>query len=351
MKMLESLKRLRYHIGYYRLTKRFQKLDLPQLTKGEKALIRETWPGVHIYEMDFVHVRIYKKIHGFSPYYLSPCWYNEIRDFMNPRDQLISLENKAMCDVYFPKISFPEVFVRSLNGYLYNKEMNIISRKEAIDLLMSKGEFMIKPSIGTNQGFGVKKVSVKKGNIDIASVFDEEGMDFIVQEVLRQAPEFERLNPTSLNCFRVTTLLMNDKFGYSTCLKVGKRGAVRDNWNTGLFVNVTDEGKCSKFAYDYNMDSIDKTDNGIIFENLEMPRYQEMISYLENLHRRYFPNCAVIGWDITLDQNYKFRIIEYNLSDPGTNLEQFVGGDFFRPFQHEMLNYLHKKCGFVNGNN
>ena len=68
MKMLESLKRLRYHIGYYRLTKRFQKLDLPQLTKGEKALIRETWPGVHIYEMDFVHVRIYKKIHGFSPY-------------------------------------------------------------------------------------------------------------------------------------------------------------------------------------------------------------------------------------------------------------------------------------------
>ena len=67
--MFESSKRLWYHVGYYRLTKRFQKLDLPKLTSEEKRKIKSTWPGIHFYDMDFVHARIFKKIHGFSPYY------------------------------------------------------------------------------------------------------------------------------------------------------------------------------------------------------------------------------------------------------------------------------------------
>lgn len=91
MSLFNSIRRLRYHIGYYRLTKRFLKLDLPKLTGKEKREIRDTWPGVHIFDIDFVHARVFKKIHGFSPYYLSPCWYNEIRAKMNPRDQLYAL--------------------------------------------------------------------------------------------------------------------------------------------------------------------------------------------------------------------------------------------------------------------
>lgn len=104
MSVLISVNRLRYHIGYYRLTKRFLKLVIPELTNDEKRQIKETWPEVHIYDMDFVHVRLYKKIHGFSPYYLSPTWYNEMRAYFNPKDQLYALENKAMCDVYFHDI-------------------------------------------------------------------------------------------------------------------------------------------------------------------------------------------------------------------------------------------------------
>ena len=340
--MFESFKRLRYHIGYYRLTRRFQMLDLPPITCEEKRLIKSTWPGIHIYNMDFIHARIFKKIHGFSPYYLGPCWYNEIRDKMNPSKQLLALENKALCDVYFPQMSFPEVYVRSLNGSFFDIDMNYISKEEAIKLLMEKNRFVIKPSICTNQGFGVKKVSMVSNRNELDVIFESEGKDFIAQEVLRQAPELERLNPTSLNCFRVTTMFMNNKFGFSTCLKVGKKGAERDNWNTGYWVKVTDDGKCSKYGYDYNMDSVEKTDNGIMFENLVMPEYHKMISHLESMHRKYFPNCGVIGWDVTIDKDYDVRIIEYNISDPGTNIEQFVCGDFFRPFRNEMLDYLNR---------
>ena len=339
MELIESIKRIKYHIGYYRLTKRFKKMDLPKLSAKEKKAIRETWPGVHIYNMDFVHAGVFKKIHGFSPYYLSPCWYNEIRDKMNPKDQLYALENKALCDVYFPQLSFPEVYLRRLNGSFFDKEMNYLTKNEAKELLESYDEFVIKPSIGTEQGQGVKRIS-KESNYDLDVLFSEEGLDFIAQEVLKQASEIERLNPTSLNCFRVTTMYMENKFGYSTALKVGKKGAIRDNWNIGYWVNVNNDGKCSKFGYDYEMSPNDKTDNGIVFENLQMPKFQEMIEFLEMMHKKLFPNCGVIGWDVTIDKDYKTRVIEYNLWDPGTNIEQFVCGDFFKSFRTQMLNYL-----------
>lgn len=342
MSIINSIKRFRYHIGYYRLTKRFLMFDLPELTAKEKREIRETWPGLHIYDIDFVHARVFKKIHGFSPYYLSPCWYNEIRAKMNPSDQLYALENKALCDVYFPQLAFPEVYLRRLNGSFFDKEMNYLTIEEAVNLLRGKGEFVIKPSIGTEQGQGVKKIAqnVGKPGVDYEALFREEGNNFIAQEILKQALEIERLNPSSLNCFRVTTMYMENKFGFSTALKVGKRGSDRDNWNTAYWVNVDKEGRCSKYGYDYDVRAVDRTDNGIVFENLQMPKYQEMIGYLEMMHKKLFPNCGVIGWDVTIDNDYKTRIIEYNLWDPGTNIEQFVCGDFFKPFRNQMLNYL-----------
>lgn len=339
MRLLNELKILKYHIGYYRLTKRFLGLGLPELTKDEKRQIRETWKGIHIYDMDFVHARLFKKIHGFSPYYLSPCWYNEMRSHFNPKDQLYSLENKALCDVYFPSIKFPEVYVRCLNGNLYDKDMNYLSKEMAVEILKHKGVFVIKPSIGSEQGQGVAKVNVDT-DINLDEILKKAGKDFVIQALVKQAPEIERLNPSSLNCFRVTTMLFNDKFGFSTALKVGKKGAFRDNWNSAYWVNVDESGKLSKYAYDYDVNPVDRTDNGIPFEGLQMPAYEKMISFLEEQHRKIFPNCCVIGWDVTIDSNYNVLVIENNMWDPGTNIEQFVCGDFFKPFKTDMLNYL-----------
>ena len=111
--------------------------------------------------MDFVNARVYKMIQGFSPYYLAPLWYNELREYFNPRDQLYSLENKAMSDVYFPEIKFPEVYVRGLNGILFDKDMNILSENRAIKFLSESEDFIIKPSIRSLQGRGVKKILSK----------------------------------------------------------------------------------------------------------------------------------------------------------------------------------------------
>lgn len=334
-----SLTRLRYHIGYYRLTKRFLKLGIPDLTRKEKKQIRETWKGVHIYNMDFINARVYKKIHGFSPYYLSPCWYNELRALFNPKEQLISLENKAMCDIYFPEFNFPIPIIRRLNGNFFDLNLNYISKDEAKKILLEHPVFVIKPSIGTEQGEGVQKIVVDR-NTNLDKIFDETGKDFVAQELISQASEIKRLNPSSLNCFRVTTMFFNGRFGFSSALKVGKKGSFRDNWNSAYWIDVSPDGNLKKFGYDYNLNPVEKADNGIIFEGLQMPMYKEMITYLEKMHKRFFPNCGVIGWDVTITEDYKICVIETNLWDPGTNIEQFVCGDFFKPFHDDILEYL-----------
>ena len=339
--MIRSINRFRYHFGYYRLTKRFLRLGIPELTSQEKKEIREVWKGVHILDMDFVNARVYKKIHGFSPYYLSPCWYNELRDLFNPKEQLFSLENKAMCDIYFPELTFPTPIVRRLNGCFFDKELNYLNWDEAKKILLKQDVFVIKPSIGTEQGVGVKKVEVDKStNLD--KIFDETGNDFIAQDLVSQAPEIKQLNPSSLNCFRVTTMYFNGRFGFSTALKVGKKGSFRDNWNSAYWINVSPEGKLQQFGYDYDLNPVEKSDNGMVFKALQMPKYQEMIDYLEIMHKKLFPNCGVIGWDVTITDDYKICVIETNLWDPGTNIEQFVCGDFFKPFHKDMLAYINR---------
>lgn len=341
MGLKNRILRMGYSVQYYfNNTRRFSKLDLPQLTASEKKQIRRTWLGITIIPLDYVCARVFKKIHGFSPYYLAPTWYNEMRKEINPKSQLYALENKALCDVYFPDIKFPEVFVRGLNGSLFDKDMNYISMNDAVSILKAKREFIIKPAIGTLKGEGVKKVDCQKD--DIRVLMKEAGPNFIAQEVLKQAEEIAQFNPSSLNCFRVTTMYMNGKFDYATELKVGKKGAVRDNWNCAYWINVNKEGVLSELGYDYNLNAVDKTDNGMVFKGRSMPHFRDLTSELEKLHKKLFANCGIIGWDVTLDKDYRVVVIETNLYNPGTNIEQFVSGAFFEPFREIMLDYLKK---------
>lgn len=179
---------------------------------------------------------------------------------------------------------------------------------------------------------------IKAGNVNFDDILSTGGGNFVAQEVLKQCNEIQQLNPSSLNCFRVTSIYLNGKFDYAVALKIGKKGAFRDNWNNSYWVNVSKNGVLSEYGYDYNMNAIDRSDLGIVFKDRIIPHYQDMIAYLEKTHKTLFANCGVIGWDVTIDSNYSIRVIETNLYNPGTNIEQFVSGDFFKPFRDDLIN-------------
>ncbi|MBE6223881.1 MAG: hypothetical protein E7122_01450 [Bacteroidales bacterium] len=138
----------------------------------------------------------------------------------NPYEQLSSFENKGIVDVLFPEIPFPKAYVRRIQNVYYDVNMNKISEKEAISILRQYNNYIIKPSFGTFQGKGVEKISLNKESEEniILESFNNQNNDFIVQEVIEQHSDIAALNPTSLNCCRVTSIYIDGYYGCSTMI-------------------------------------------------------------------------------------------------------------------------------------
>ena len=314
--------------------------DYPEITDDELKQVQQAWPYMNLTKKDLTWSRIYKKEHGFSPYFVGVWQSFLLREVFNPYDQLSSFENKALTDIYFPELPFPKAYIRRIQGVYYDAAMSLLSEDEAVAFLASKLSYIIKPAFGTMQGKGVQKISLS-GNRDedeklIRKSFKEHKSDFIVQEVVRQHPDVAALNPTSLNCCRVTTIYINGKSGFSTILKIGRKGSDVDNWHSSYMVGVSDDGVLNDYAYDYELKRVDKTDLGQSFGGFRLPCFAEMIELVESSHKRLFPNCGMVGWDVFVDENNKPRVIEANITKPGLVGEQLCSGTFLESFCNEI---------------
>lgn len=318
--------------------------QFPELTTEEMEQYKKTWPSIDLKRKDTIWARVYKREHGFSPYFVGLYQSCVIREFLNPKMQLHSFDNKAMCDIYFPDIHFAHPYVRRIAGVYYDAKLNPVSKKEAMNILKAQGEYVIKPALDTMQGTGVEKVVLdgdEKGQENqILNSFSKQTKDFIAQEVLKQHPDVARLNPTSINCCRVTTIYINGKFDYSTILKIGKNGAFRDNWNCSYLVGVSKDGVLNDVAYDDKINKVYQTDNGIKIGGIQLPMFKEMIDLVETCHKKYFPNCGMIGWDVIVDNKDQLRCIEMNITIPGFVGEQLCCGTFFENYVDDINSLL-----------
>lgn len=340
MKILEIYRRYKKQQAYYNRDARFIKLhNLSKITNQELTEIRQVWPMLHIRRCDLIYSMMYKQLYGFDPYFLNDFQYYQILKKTNPHDQVVSLEHKAMADIYFHELPLPKVYLRRIAGSFYDDKMNILTFEKAIELLSTYNQFVIKPAISTGCGKGVKLVRIMP-NIEkkkyIVNIVMNYGNDFVVQEVLRQLPEMARLNPTSVNSCRITSILINGKFGYSTVLKIGKKGSEIDNWNSSYLIGVNADGTLQNFGFDHDLNKITKTDSGFIFGGMKIPHYENMIQLVKNFHPKYFPTCGIVGWDIFIDDNENVRIIEVNLQYPGCVGEQLCSGTFFKDFRNDI---------------
>lgn len=335
---VERVRHLQQNIRDYKL---IRKMHLPSLTKVEEMQIKQTWPCFKFRSLDLGWTRLYKMKIGFSPFFLNDVQYSRLLKRINPSNQIIALQNKAMCDVYFPEIPFPEVYIRRLNGNYFDAQMNILSVDQACSLLLSHDNFIIKPSVDTRCGAGVIKVNCQgKNYMDIKQILESEGLNFIVQEVVSQHPVIHNLNQTSLNCCRIASIYIRGKFDYVASLKVGKKGAEIDNWNSSYFIGIDKNGKLHNVGYDSNINEVTHSDNGIPFAGLQYPNFSSMVALIECMHKKYFPNCGIIGWDLLIDKDGNVKVIETNLDFPGIRALQLCNSLFFESFHKEIIEVM-----------
>ena len=147
----------------------------------------------------------------------------------------------------------------------------------------------------------------------------------------------------------IATLTAHSKEGIATTRSrlyqkvFGKKGAEVDNWRVSYFCGVDNQGRLTGEGFDNQLRRVTQSDNGLELKGALLPDYEKMIQFVEKTHKRLFPNCGIIGWDIVIDADGNVRVVEANMTTVGIVIEQLATGDFFRDFRDEICTILKKQ--------
>jgi hypothetical protein len=184
---------------------------------------------------------------------------------------------------------------------------------------------------------GKNKEEIMSGKLG-ETLLDE---DFVVQEVIKQHPLLDSINPYSLNTVRIITLLNpeNQSVPLAAMLRTSSNESPVDNFTTGGIVvgidlntgNLKPTGFL-KAPYGTILKSHPVT--GILFSDVRIPYWQE----LKEVSRRaqeVFHQLKAIGWDFAITKDGPV-LIEGNI-EWGTAGIQAATGGLLSPKNRQLL--------------
>lgn len=139
---------------------------------------------------------------------------------------------------------------------------------------------------------------------------------WIVEERLTQSDEMSLWNESSVNTIRVPSFLNKDGFFIITpSFRIGRKGSVVDNAGAGgVLANI--DYRTGKIESD-GVDEEGKyykshPDSGISFYGYQIPKWKELLSFIEDIHKNVMPSHLYIGWDFALTKDRGWCVIEAN---------------------------------------
>lgn len=133
------------------------------------------------------------------------------------------------------------------------------------------------------------------------------GADYLFQKLIIQHPEMERLNPSSVNTIRLTTV-RNLKTGeikvWPSALRIGVQGSYIDNLSQGGMIVGIDinSGRLCEYGFqrpEFGGRTNRHPDTNVSFKDFSIPFFEvakEKAQYLHSLLR----DIHSIGWDIAI---------------------------------------------------
>jgi len=274
-------------------------------------------------------------------------YYTKIEPVTNLRHFALAYADKNFYEKYLHeyKYLFPDTILRGINYLFYDKHYNTINdiNEEVIKLISeNKKELIIKPSVDTAGGYGVKKIM----GIDISVKSTKEYMklyngNFVVQDLIISLPWFNEFNQSSLNTVRIFTYksyISNETNILSSVLRFGRTGSIVDNQAAGGYtVGISNEGVLNDFAIDkmgtkYYPAPIKK------YKNTKVPYFKEMCEIVKLISNNLYYH-RLLAFDVTTDINGKICILEINFKNIETNFLQMNNGPLFGKFTDEIIDF------------
>ncbi len=307
------------------------------------------------FKVSMMFADYFSRLNGItSDRYLSmDVYYFYVIPSLNRYDFKNAYLDKNIYSELFPMVKQPKTIVKNIHGIFY-RDGNEITLDQAVEAVnAAAGELMIKPTVETCNGEGVEQIR-DFGIATIRDLFERYGINFIVQEKVKQHPVLQQVNPTSLNSMRLYTYRHLDgsyEFLYPFAhMRFGGKGAIKDNVSQGggtcLILNDgTVDDRVFRFKH-MEVSSL-KQETGV--EGLVVPNYQGVVETLLNMHRR-LPYFDFVGWDVTVLPDGEPLFIEFNLV-PSVEGPQMMAGPMFGDCLEEVIERARRvECSRVQSN-
>lgn len=310
-----------------------------KLTKEQKKQIKEFWKPYC--RVSTKWAQYYSTKNGrFDPRYIpNTLYYTKIDQHFNARKLGYGFNDKNYYSRIFPNVKQPKTLVRNIGGVFFDNDYLQISIQEAIKLVVSESEVIIKPSQESGSGRGIQFVKCEQVEQLKAFFNDRTEKNYIVQAIVKQHPLLEQVHSGSLNTIRICSVLLDDGVHIlSSVLRMGVNKSRIDNVTAGgISAAIKPDGKLDKYAYTYySGERFEKHPQGLVFDGYQIPSYNKVIETVKVLAQS-IGNFRLVSWDMAVDENGDVLLIEANMRKGGINLHQFDNGPLFGDLTNRVL--------------
>ncbi len=228
---------------------------------------------------------------------------------MTNKALMTKMNDAAYTHLFDQKNEFYKVFSTYLGrDYL---DLSACSRGELAAFLTERCEVIAKPAEG-ECGHGIEKIRLDRfSTVDEACEYllaPDNGFG-VVEDVIIQHPEMQRLYPDSVNCLRMTTLLVDGQAHMLyAVLKTGNNGNFVDNLESGGFACHVDRetgvvcgpGHTSSSISDAQLVEVHPI-SGVAFRGFKVPFYREAANLVCRAALEV-PQVRYIGWDVCITE-------------------------------------------------
>lgn len=269
--------------------------------------------------------------------------YTVIVPYLNYMPFELAYQDKGIYRRLLSNVKTPKTIVQRIHNYFYLDNWNEpVSEKEALERCFNLNNVIIKPTVDSCQGKGVRLFSSVQGKINgnetVEDLFKQYGENFIIQERVKQHDFFSSLNESSLNTMRILTLHLKDEvIVLSKAIRVGGKGSITDNgYGGGFCTGIEDDGSLKPNGFRLTTgDHIDSLQNGVKLAGLKIPYFDTVIAKAKELALS-LPYLRLIGWDFAIDTNGNPVFIEMNTL-PGIYIMQLCNGPVFGKYTDDLL--------------
>ena len=317
-----------------------------RIDKNYKKKIKEYWSKYK--NINTNYHKMYSDVNGIKDVRYIPdyIYFYYITQYFNDVKSSTAIDDKNYYDTLLSDVKQPTTVIKNIDDVFYDEKFLMIDKEKAINIvkkeLKVEKELLIKPTIATSGG---KNVKVIKNGMNVEEILDTYKSNYIIQKLVMQSQELEKIHKESVNTIRTISLLYKGKVVIlSSCLRMGIGDSRIDNASAGgITCGTKEDGTLRNRAFDKHGNIYDKhPTTDFNFDGYKIVGYDRIVEKIKELHPK-FAHFKLISWDFAIDKNHEPIFIEFNLRAGELDFHQFNNGPIFGDLTDEILSDVFSK--------